>query len=207
MSNRASGSRSSCAASCGLVGSALFACGVLYAVQPGSRWFSWHPTLMTLAFGLLTQPAVALLMPRPLPVLRAIGFQRRRVFLHWALQVTSLSCSAVGFWVAYTNKDLLSKPHLTSWHAWAGVAALCLSWTTAVLGLATLWKRVLAPRTSRSGHVFLAALSHTLAVGALLSGLRSTYFDALVPGVVPKLCLAALPCASLAAVLSQTLRL
>lgn len=109
--------------------------------------------------------------------------------------------------MAYTNKDLLSKPHLTSWHAWAGVAALCLAGTTAILGLATLWKRVLAPRTSRSGHVFLATLSHTLAVGALLSGLRSAYFDALVPGVAPKLCLAALPCASLAAVLSQTLRL
>lgn len=121
--------------------------------------------------------------------------------------MTSLSCAAAGFWVAYTNKELLSKPHLTSWHAWAGVATLCLSGTTAVLGLATLWKRVLAPRTSRSGHVFLATLSHTLAVGALLSGLRSAYFDALVPSVVPKLCLAALPCASFTAVLSQTLRL
>lgn len=127
--------------------------------------------------------------------------------MHWVLQVTSLSCSAGGFWVAYTNKELLSKPHLTSWHAWTGTAALCVSGTAALLGLLTLLRRVLRPQTSRSGHVFLASLAYTLAVVALLLGLRSAYFGALVPGLASKLCLAALPCASLAAVLSQTLRL
>ncbi|CAN8002097.1 unnamed protein product, partial [Ixodes hexagonus] len=121
-------------------------------------------------------------------------------------QVTSLSCSAGGFWVAYTNKELLSKPHLTSWHAWAGAAALCLSGTTAVLGLLTLWKRLLRPRTCRSGHVLLATLAYAFAVAALVLGLRSAYFEALVPSVTSRLCLAALPAVSLVAVLSQTLR-
>lgn len=118
-------------------------------------------------------------------------------------QLTSLSCAAGGTWVVYRNKELHSKPHLISWHAWLGTTALCFTGTAAALGLWTLWSR----RRRPGRHVLAGVLTHCLAVAALAFGLETDYFAALVPTALWRRCFSALAFVSAAAVVAQTRRI
>ncbi|KAK8766751.1 hypothetical protein V5799_006469 [Amblyomma americanum] len=167
MANRASGSRSAAA---GLAASLLFAPLVLYAVGPdSSRLFSWHPTLLAVAFGLVTQPAI---------LLARIG----RIRLHWALQATSATCALLGICAAYAHKSSLGKPHFATWHAQTGLAALVATLLDASGGATLLLmrtyglgKRWLKPGLLRSGHRLAGVVTHAIATAALVLGLRSHY--------------------------------
>uniref|UniRef100_A0A023G304 ascorbate ferrireductase (transmembrane) n=1 Tax=Amblyomma triste TaxID=251400 RepID=A0A023G304_AMBTT len=169
MANRASGSRSAAA---GLAASLLFAPLVLYAVGPdSSRLFPWHPTLLAVAFGLVTQPAV---------LLARLG----RIRLHWALQATSTACALLGVCAAYAHKSSLGKPHFATWHAQAGIAALVATLLDALGGAALMLMRTyglgkrypwLKPGLLRRGHRLAGVLTHGIATTSIVLGLRSHY--------------------------------
>jgi cytochrome b561 len=60
-----------------------------------------------------------------------------KVTAHWFLQSLGLFAAAFGFIAVYYNKDLFSKPHFMSWHAWIGLAAIGMTILQVGMGLGT----------------------------------------------------------------------
>jgi len=104
---------------------------VLAVAVPGTDLFSWHPTLMTIAFCLLMCQAIVIFSPES--SLLQSASRQDKVQLHWILNVFSLLAAAGGFGAIYLNKEIASKPHFTTWHGKVGLAT-CLGALLAALG-------------------------------------------------------------------------
>jgi len=104
---------------------------MLYTAVPGSDLFSWHPTLMTIAFCLLMSQAIVIFSPES--SLLQNSSRGDKIQLHWILNVFSILAAAGGFGSIYLNKEIAGKKHFTTWHGQFGLAT-CVGVLLAALG-------------------------------------------------------------------------
>jgi len=104
---------------------------MLYTAVPGSDLFSWHPTLMTIAFSLLMPQAIVIFSPES----SLLQNSRRgdKVQLHWILNLFSIIAAGGGFGAIYLNKEIANKKHFTTWHGQFGLAT-CIGVVLAAAG-------------------------------------------------------------------------
>ncbi|KAL1495537.1 hypothetical protein AB1Y20_016901 [Prymnesium parvum] len=110
------------------------------------------PRLFALHVGLMSPLA-------PLGAAAVVSVRRRaappkerrvvRVIAHAALASAGLACALLGLLAIYAQKQAGGKAHLTSWHAWLGVAALSLWLGAALVAQPHVWREQLRARTFR----------------------------------------------------------
>lgn len=97
----------------------LFTAFIIYTAWPGSSLFSWHPTLMVLAFVVGMWEALLAFNKESSMF---VNFARpSKVLIHQCLNVFAVSASITGFIVIYYNKHINDKPHFTTWHGLFGL--------------------------------------------------------------------------------------
>ena len=143
--------------------------GIAGSTFDGSR-FGYHPTFMATGYVLLmAEGAYAAVKFRT-----ADGPDRvSLIWRHAAIQGAGVLCACIGFYAIYTNKTLHGKPHFTSYHSYAGLAAFVLALVAPLGGLVSFkrlgmltklpqsyWAPVkLAHRKAGSATVFVALLA------------------------------------------------
>lgn len=145
--------------------------------RPGTSWFSWHPFLMTLAFGFLMTEAILLFSPHGSPVRKYPHKTKGRV--HWLLQVLCVCCAVLGLAAIFYNKQLNGKPHFTSWHGLLGLLTVCAAGAQSAAAvplvyhsLAKGWSLAKLKRY----HAASGLITYLLGSGSLLLGLCSAWF-------------------------------
>jgi len=101
--------------------------------------FGYHPTLMGIGFVLLMAEGV----------MASVSFRDMEagpnrvdaIWRHLYVQVAAVLAVAGGFYAIYHNKDLMGKDHFTTDHSKVGLAAIVISFTSA-LGGAGAFKRL-----------------------------------------------------------------
>lgn len=94
----------------------------LYAANPGSDLFSWHPTCMSVAFVLLLLQAIVIFSPES--SLTPTSPKPEKVQLHWILHLFGLVSAVCGFGAVYLNKEMNNRKHFVSWHSKFGFATM-----------------------------------------------------------------------------------
>lgn len=112
-----------------------------YAGAPSGswKWFSYHPSAMMVSFVSLSASAAI--------VKKRGGYEHTK--LHGNLMGLAMVLAAFGWYVIYSNKQLLGKPHLTSWHAAIGLVALVAYAALFVVGLLGLHPDIGFKKTDR----------------------------------------------------------
>ena len=87
---------------------------VSYMKMGGWKWFSYHPAAMLVAYVGIAGNAT---------LLKKVG-GKENTQLHGLAMGACAVLAAFGWYVIYTNKNMSSKPHNTTWHAWLGVVVL-----------------------------------------------------------------------------------
>jgi len=85
----------------------------MYSFYDGS-WYSWHPVLMSFAFlGLL-----------PNAIFRRHTLKQNvyHSYVNWTAWLVMLA----GYYVIFTSKSSKNRPHLTTWHSWAGITVIAI---------------------------------------------------------------------------------
>eukprot|EP00937_MAST-01D_sp_MAST-1D-sp2_P005310 g5310.t1 len=141
------------------------------AFMDNQSLFAWHPSLM--ALGMLWMFSEAVSAVRRRAGLKGAA-RATQVVNHSLLVTLATLLGAAGFFAIYQNKINIGKPHFTSWHGCAGLAAM-------VLMAANLLNGVLSAVTSRLGffvwrsaiHRYLGVLAYATAVAAASLGMVS----------------------------------
>eukprot|EP00285_Hemiselmis_virescens_P010715 CAMPEP_0173390144 /NCGR_PEP_ID=MMETSP1356-20130122/14321_1 /TAXON_ID=77927 ORGANISM="Hemiselmis virescens, Strain PCC157" /NCGR_SAMPLE_ID=MMETSP1356 /ASSEMBLY_ACC=CAM_ASM_000847 /LENGTH=190 /DNA_ID=CAMNT_0014347469 /DNA_START=153 /DNA_END=725 /DNA_ORIENTATION=- len=87
------------------------------AIARGWDWFSYHPAAMIVAYVAMAGTST---------LIKKVG-GKTNTEIHGYLMTAAMLTACFGWYVIYTVKNQNSKPHNTSWHAWAGVATV-VSW-------------------------------------------------------------------------------
>ena len=103
------------------------------------NWFSYHVASMIVSFVSLSTAGVMLR--------KRLG--KQNTILHGQVMALATAVAGFGYYVIFSNKEMLEKPHLTSWHAWCGMAALVAYVSLFVIGLGGLHPDFGVLRTSR----------------------------------------------------------
>lgn len=163
---------------------------ILYIAQPGTDLFSWHPTLMAIAFSLLMAQAIVIFSPESSLLLSSS--RSDKVQLHWILNTFSLLATAGGFGAIYLRKDLLGKEHFTTWHAKFGLAASIGVILAALGGLAAKYSSSLRncakPINIKLYHATGSLLVFGLAMTAMSLACYSAWFQKRVEGYLWRCC-------------------
>ena len=102
--------------------SLAFIAVMAYFTRPGSSLFSWHPFLMTIGYvGFLFQ--AILVFSRESSLFSNLK-HKQKITLHWICNTLGLISILVGYAAIYYNKEEHDRPHLTSWHAYVGIATI-----------------------------------------------------------------------------------
>ncbi|XP_039271588.2 transmembrane reductase CYB561D2-like isoform X1 [Styela clava] len=156
---------------------------IIYLASPGSSLFSWHPTLMTIAFTTLMVEAILVFSPESSLLFRAS--RKTKVTVHWILQCSCVLCALIGFVVIFYNKYERSKSHFTSWHGIFGLITVIYIVVQASCGIFLLypslvknWKLV----QLKTYHATFGLLGFTLACCTIALGLFSNWFTGNVSG-------------------------
>lgn len=172
----------------------VFPVYISYLSGPGSSLFSWHPTLMSIAFS--TFMLEAILMFSPESSLLFWASRKTKVTTHWILQTSCCVCALIGFATIFFNKVKASKPHFTSWHGVFGLITVVYSLVQASCGifllypsLAKNWKLV----QLKTYHATFGLFGFTMGCGTIVLGTFSNWFVSNVTGYVWTLCFIA-PC-------------
>ncbi|CAK0780506.1 hypothetical protein CVIRNUC_005075 [Coccomyxa viridis] len=99
--------------------------------------FSWHPTLMSMAFlGFMAEGVLTSIS------FRALDGQDRvkAIQRHLVWQLAAFVCLVGGFYAIYRNKVVHGKAHFTSWHAKVGLTVFILSIVAPLGGVASFRK-------------------------------------------------------------------
>jgi hypothetical protein len=121
-----------------LVNVILLVVVIYYCLQSSSfTLFHWHPILMTLSFGVLTQYGFSFIRSsqhthqrqhastEPLTASLLSSKRSHRIYLHVSAQLIAMSTAIVGGIVMWTNKSRFGQQHITSsWHALFGTIAI-----------------------------------------------------------------------------------
>ncbi|XP_076468898.1 transmembrane reductase CYB561D2-like [Babylonia areolata] len=97
----------------------LFCAYIIYVAAPGTDLFSWHPTLMVLAYAAAMFEAVLVFSPHS----SLVGSLSRqtKVTLHWSLASLSAVLALGGLAVIYQVKENKQKVHFSTWHGLLGL--------------------------------------------------------------------------------------
>jgi hypothetical protein len=143
--------------------SALLASGLTLRVALPLRWFSWHPFLMLLGFISFACAGIAA---------KTKG-GRTNTLNHGYLMCFATACCLGGWYVIHEQKNMLGKPHITTWHAYFGLAVIILYTLGAAGGLAALHPDFGVARTSqdfRRVHKWSGRFATFLSFVALATG-------------------------------------
>ncbi|XP_041347752.1 cytochrome b561 domain-containing protein 2-like [Gigantopelta aegis] len=102
--------------------SVLFTAFIVYTAQPGSSLFSWHPTLMSIAFLCLLFEGILVFSPQS-SLVSSLS-RKAKLTAHWLFQVSALTFAVSGFLVIWYNKHLNNSNHFTTWHGLCGVVTV-----------------------------------------------------------------------------------
>jgi len=180
---------------------------MLYNVEPGHSFFSWHPTMMILAYGFLMFEGIQS-FSRSNPLLSRIKASSR-LSIHWIMMSAAMLCVCVGMFVVYTHKEAMGKPHFSSLHSKLGAAANTCAFGAAMGGfLAKNRTRFGLPAAIKLGHSMFGVLVFVLGTLALLTGLSSEWFTGVVMANTSSLwrIINVLPIISLFVVIMQVVR-
>jgi cytochrome b-561 domain-containing protein 2 len=148
---------------------------LLYNVQPGHSFFSWHPTMMILAYGWLLFEGIQS-FSKSNPLLSRIK-PSKKLTIHWIMTSLGLVCICVGMGVVYTHKEAMGKPHFTSLHSKLGAAANTCAFGAALGGVLAKYRLSFGiPATIKLGHALFGVLVFILGTLALFTGLASQWF-------------------------------
>jgi cytochrome b-561 domain-containing protein 2 len=163
---------------------------ILYTAVPGSDLFSWHPTLMTIAFCLLMAQAIVIFSPES--SLLQTSSRADKIQLHWILNTFSVVAAAGGFGAIYLNKEVAGKAHFTTWHSKFGLAACIGVLVSALGGIAAKYssslKSYVRPINIKLYHATLALVVFGLAMTAMSLACYSNWFQKRVEGYVWRCC-------------------
>ncbi|OQR73385.1 cytochrome b561 domain-containing protein 2-like [Tropilaelaps mercedesae] len=92
-----------------------------------------------------------------------------------------MACIGGGMFVVYEHKESLGKPHFTSLHSRFGLTANLGLICVALGGLLTLYRKSLGlPVIIKHSHMIAGAVVYLAAIGALITGLSSDWFSAVI---------------------------
>ncbi|KAK7499962.1 hypothetical protein BaRGS_00008810 [Batillaria attramentaria] len=100
------------------VAALLFCAFIIYVAVPGSSLFSWHPTLMVLAYALMMFEAV-LVFSRHSSLVEGLSHSVK-VTIHWSLASLSAILAVGGLAVKENNQ----KQHFATWHGLIGLVTV-----------------------------------------------------------------------------------
>lgn len=115
-----------------LASAALFGVTCPLCLFDGGVLFTYHPSAMSVAFGLLMTLGVVSALK-----MRALGPGPERVkaiWAHAATQIFALSFAVGGFVAIYRNKSIQGKPHFTTTHGQVGLLAMVLAVLSPIVG-------------------------------------------------------------------------
>jgi len=163
---------------------------ILYTAVPGSDLFSWHPTLMTIAFCLLMAQAIVIFSPES-SLLQASS-RPDKIQLHWILNTFCILAAAGGFGAIYLNKEVAGKDHFKTWHGKVGLATCLGSVLVAVGGIAAKYsssiKGYVKPINTKLYHATGALVVFGLAMSAMCLACYSNWFQKRVDGYLWRCC-------------------
>ncbi|XP_033115447.1 cytochrome b561 domain-containing protein 2-like [Anneissia japonica] len=158
---------------------------IIYEAWPGSSLFSWHPTLMTLAFAFLMFEAVIFFSPESSLLPQAS--RKVKTSYHWITNTSALIAAAVGFTVIVVNKAINDKPHFKSWHGFLGLITLIYSVVQATGGVPILYHKFFAGRFKLGDlklyHATSGLILFCLVYATLVLALYSNWFTGKVTGI------------------------
>ncbi|XP_002158586.3 transmembrane reductase CYB561D2 isoform X1 [Hydra vulgaris] len=115
----------------------LLAVFIAYIAQPGSSLFSWHPTLMTIGFGLFMFEAILLFSPYS--SLMHSADRKTKTKYHWILQLCATVSILLGFAAILINKVQMNKAHFQTWHSIIGLVATVFVSFQALAGFSLIY--------------------------------------------------------------------
>uniref|UniRef100_A0A1A7XVG5 ascorbate ferrireductase (transmembrane) n=1 Tax=Iconisemion striatum TaxID=60296 RepID=A0A1A7XVG5_9TELE len=161
--------------------SVVFSVFVAVVSRPGTSWFSWHPFLMTLAFGFFMTEGILVFSPHGSLIKKYS--HKTKGCVHLVLQSLCVSCAVLGLAAIFYHKHLSDKPHFTSWHGLLGLLTVCMvsvqSLAAAPLNYSSLAKGWSLAKLKRY-HAASGLVIHLLGSTTLLLGLCSAWFAASV---------------------------
>uniref|UniRef100_F6QDK5 ascorbate ferrireductase (transmembrane) n=2 Tax=Ciona intestinalis TaxID=7719 RepID=F6QDK5_CIOIN len=114
-----------------------FTAYIFYISSPGSSLFSWHPTLMSLAFSCLMVEAILVFSPESSLFIKAS--RKTKVRIHWILQTCAVVSGILGFSAIVINKIRNNKEHFKSWHGTFGLITVIYVIVQALFGIFLLY--------------------------------------------------------------------
>ncbi|XP_023330251.1 cytochrome b561 domain-containing protein 2 [Eurytemora carolleeae] len=157
---------------------------VLYLSAPGTDLFSWHPSLMTVAFALLLSQAIVLFSPESSLLLNSA--RSDKIQLHWILNLFAFFGTMGGFLAIYLNKEIAGKNHFTTWHGRFGLAAVIGTMITALWGLGAKYssslRSIMKPINIKLYHATFGLIVFCLGMSAISLACYSNWVRRRVEG-------------------------
>ncbi|KAL5014945.1 hypothetical protein ScPMuIL_009215 [Solemya velum] len=178
----------------------LFTAFIIYTAWPGSSLFSWHPTLMAIAFVFLMFEGLLVFSPESSLLHRSPNLTK--IKFHWLVQGAAVTCALGGFLVIYANKNVYDKPHFLTWHGYMGVITiifLCMQSIGGTFAKYPALAKAIGMRLSeiRLYHATSGAVTFTLVCLSLMLGLYTDWFSTNVTGTAWYGCLGCVSCMGL----------
>ncbi|KAI8764252.1 cytochrome b561 domain-containing protein 2 [Biomphalaria glabrata] len=186
----------------------VFPAIIIYSVVPGSSLFSWHPTLMSIAFSLLTLEGIIIFSQNS--SLFPNMSRASKASIHYLVMGSAVTCALVGFYVIYLNKENAGKSHLTSWHGFLGaitVGYACLQSTGGSLAkYYNYTKRFLNVKLAdlKLYHATSAVLLYILITVTMLLSLQTSWALNSIPNLLWYACFACICTSTLVVLLHIT---
>ncbi|KAL4226371.1 hypothetical protein ACF0H5_014354 [Mactra antiquata] len=171
----------------------LFSAFMIYTAWPGSSLFSWHPTLMTFAFGAALWEAL-LVFNKESSIFVNVT-RPTKVLVHQILGITAVASSLLGFAAIYYNKEFNEKPHFVTWHGLMGLIAVVFVTIQSFGGdlVKYEWLRKLVGVNKSLAvlkiyHATAGLVAFTLVMATMMLALYSTWFTSQVGWIMWMLC-------------------
>lgn len=157
---------------------------MLYLASPGTDLFSWHPSLMTVAFAFLMAQAILIFSPES--SLLVNSGRNDKIQLHWILNVFSLLGAVGGLASIYLNKEIAGKPHFVTWHSRFGLASVIGVFLSALWGIAAKYSATLRnyilPINTKLYHATIALIVFCLGMTTICLSCYSAWMRRRVEG-------------------------
>lgn len=143
----------------------------LYAAAPRGTWswFAYHPFSMMTSYVALGASAAIVKKMR--------GYDNTK--LHGSMMTVATLLAGFGWYVIYSNKEALGRPHLTSWHSWVSVVALLGYGASCAVGLVGIHPDfgLRNTKTVRSAHKWASRVATATGWVACVMGFNKMHAD------------------------------